>query len=94
MRPEKIRLLAAGARAEEPPAGNQTRTGVVREIAYLGSVSRYVVETDAGETLVVLQQNLDTSAAGALAQRGQQVRLTWRGEDASVLDSKTQEEAK
>ena len=94
VRPEKIRLRAAGASAEEARAGEQTRSGVVREVAYLGSVSRYVVETDAGETLVVLQQNLDTSAAGALAQRGQRVRLAWRGEDASVLDSTTQEEAK
>jgi putative spermidine/putrescine transport system ATP-binding protein len=88
VRPEKIRLL------DETEQAPGTVAGVVREVSYLGSVSRYTVETEAGQTLVVLQQNLDTSAAGALAQRGQRVRLAWRAEDASVLDpaaDKTQE---
>ena len=44
----------------------------VREVAYLGAVTRYEVELDGGETLVVLQQNLDTSAAEALRERGRQ----------------------
>ena len=42
----------------------------MREVAYLGSVTRYVVELDDGETLVVVGQNLDTSAAQALRERG------------------------
>jgi putative spermidine/putrescine transport system ATP-binding protein len=102
VRPEKIRLsgeaagvVASSAAGADGDARNlNTRAGVVREVAYLGSVSRYVVETDAGETLVALQQNLDTSAAGALAQRGQRVRLRWRVEDAAELQSNTQEETK
>ena len=58
----------------------------MREVAYLGSVTRYAVELDRGETLVVLRQNLDMSAAQALAQRGRRVRLAWRPQDESVLD--------
>jgi putative spermidine/putrescine transport system ATP-binding protein len=81
VRPEKIRLLDAG----EEDAG--AIRGVVREVVYLGSVTRYVVETDHGETLVVLRQNLDTSAEKARAERGRAVRLVWRGQDASVLDT-------
>jgi putative spermidine/putrescine transport system ATP-binding protein len=86
IRPEKIRMLADG---ESDAAAVK---GVVREVAYLGSVTRYVVESDRGETLVVLRQNLDVSAAQALSERGRTVQLLWREQDASVLDSKNEEE--
>jgi putative spermidine/putrescine transport system ATP-binding protein len=88
VRPEKIRLLQDG---EEDAA---TVAGVVREVVYLGSVTRYVVDTDRGETLVVLRQNLDTSAEKALAERGRAVRLAWRAQDASVLDTNEEKEVK
>ena len=63
-----------GAPGEDPPARatGESRArrwrlgGTVREVAYLGSVTRYVVELDDGETIVVLRQNLETSAAQAL----------------------------
>jgi putative spermidine/putrescine transport system ATP-binding protein len=86
VRPEKIRMLAEGE--QEPGA----LAGIVREVAYLGSVTRYVVESEKGETIVVLRQNLDTSAERAQQERGRQVRLVWRAQDASVLDSKTEQE--
>ena len=85
VRPERIRLLAEG---QQEPGEVQ---GVIREVAYLGSVTRYVVESREGETIVVVRQNLDTSAAAALGERGNSVRLSWRAEDASALDSNTEE---
>jgi len=88
VRPEKIRLL--NDREEDSTAVS----GVVREVVYLGSVTRYVVETDHGETLMVLRQNLDTSAEKALAERGRAVRLAWRSEYASVLDTDQEKEVK
>jgi putative spermidine/putrescine transport system ATP-binding protein len=88
VRPEKIRMLAAG----EEDAG--AVRGVVREVVYLGSVTRYVVETDQGETLVALRQNLDTSAEKALAEKGRVVRLAWRAQDASALDTNQKKEVK
>ncbi len=87
VRPEKIRLL------DEGEAASADAAGIVREVAYLGSITRYVVELDSGETLVVVRQNLDMSAADALQQRGRRVRLAWRQEYESELDIK-QEEAK
>jgi putative spermidine/putrescine transport system ATP-binding protein len=86
VRPEKIRLLTDAE--SEPDAVGAT----VREVAYLGSVTRYDVESDDGESIVVVRQNLDTSAAQALAQRGRRVRIAWRPDDASPLHT-NQEEA-
>ncbi len=89
VRPEKVRLLAEG---EQPPAGAAGElAGAVREVAYLGSVTRYDVELDGGESIVALQQNLDTSAAQALEMRGRRVRLAYRTQDASLLDTTKQE---
>jgi len=105
VRPEKIRLLgegegerereadgAVGGDGEAGAVGDTVVAGTVRDVAYLGSVTRYDVELDGGETLIVLRQNLDTSAAEALAKRGRRVRLAWRPDDASALDT-NQEEA-
>ncbi len=89
IRPEKIRVLSEG---ESDP---NAVAGVVREVAYLGAVTRYVVELEAGgRTLVVIRQNLDMSAAQALEIRGHRVRLAWRQEDASALDGNEQEASK
>src|SRR6478672_8165830 len=63
VRPEKIRLLEAGE------SGEANAQGVVREIAYLGSVTRYLVGLDNGETLTVVRQNLETSAVMAERER-------------------------
>jgi putative spermidine/putrescine transport system ATP-binding protein len=54
VRPEKVRLLAEDA---PMPDGRLTETGTVREVVYLGSVTRYVVALDRGGTLVALRQN-------------------------------------
>jgi putative spermidine/putrescine transport system ATP-binding protein len=86
VRPEKIRLLG------EAEADSADAAGIVREVAYLGSVTRYVVELESGETLVVVRQNLDMSASSAMQQRGRRVRLAWREEDESELDINKQEE--
>ena len=52
-------------------------TGHVREVVYLGAVTRYVVDLDVGGELVVMQQNLTTSSMEALQVRGRAVRLIW-----------------
>ncbi len=80
VRPERIRLLADG---EDAPGA---LGAVVREVSYLGAATRYVVETEQGESLVVLRQNLDTSAETALQERGRRVRIAWRAGDASVFE--------
>jgi putative spermidine/putrescine transport system ATP-binding protein len=72
IRPEKIRMSAEHAGEGEP--------GTVREVVYIGMVTRYVVDLDAGGELVVVRQNLETSSQEALAEQGKRVRLSWRPE--------------
>jgi putative spermidine/putrescine transport system ATP-binding protein len=70
IRPEKIRMTEDGP--GEP--------GVVREVVYVGMVTRYVVDLDSGGELVVIRQNLETSSQQALEERDKRVRLEWRPE--------------
>jgi putative spermidine/putrescine transport system ATP-binding protein len=76
VRPEKIRILGAGE-AGEP--------GTVREVVYLGAVTRYIVDLEGGGALTVVSQNLTTSAEDAAALRGRAVSLTWRADAATEL---------
>ena len=72
VRPEKVVMLEGDQGEGEP--------GRIRDVVYLGAVTRYVVALDGGGDLVALRQNLETSSADALEQRGKRVRLTWRPE--------------
>jgi putative spermidine/putrescine transport system ATP-binding protein len=84
IRPEKIALAEPG----DPVDGDDCSvTGHVREVVYLGAVTRYVVELDEGGSLVVMQQNLTTSSMEALQVRGKAVRLIWRRSNNRPVDA-------
>jgi putative spermidine/putrescine transport system ATP-binding protein len=74
VRPEKIRLAA-----EDAPAGTDEdgAVGTVREVVYVGSATRFLVDLDVGGGLVALQQNLQTSSMDVQGLRGSRVRLLW-----------------
>jgi len=74
IRPEKIAMVEPDA---EVPDGACTATGHVREVVYLGALTRYIVTLDVGGELVVIQQNLATYSMEALQVRGKVVRLVW-----------------
>jgi putative spermidine/putrescine transport system ATP-binding protein len=88
IRPEKLHLFAPG---DPVPAGMQSEAGVVREVVYLGAVTRYEVELEAGQTLTALRQNLEITSSEALAERGRSVRLAWRGAHMASIDSNREE---
>jgi putative spermidine/putrescine transport system ATP-binding protein len=71
IRPEKVRLL------DGAHDGLYTEAGVVRDVAYAGMVTRYLVELEHGGALQVVRQNLETSSADALEQQGQRVTVGW-----------------
>ena len=84
IRPEKIRILD-DAQGSEP--GAHIESGVIRDVIYLGAVTRYVVDLEAAGQLVVVRQNLD-SAAEVLQARGRRVRLAWRAEQAFPIEDR------
>ena len=92
VRPEKVRLLEAGETVE----GLHVEDGRVRDVAYAGMVTRYLVELEAGGELQVVRQNLETSSAEALEQQGRDVRVGWRPEHTVAVEEdvgeKTREE--
>ena len=58
------------ARRARGDPSESSATGDVREVVYLGALTRYIVALDAGGELVVMQQNLTTSSMEALAGQG------------------------
>ncbi len=83
VRPEKVRLIEPG----EPADGLQTEKGRVRDVAYAGMITRYLVTLDAGGELQVVRQNLETSSAEALGQIGREVVVGWRPEHTVAVSS-------
>jgi putative spermidine/putrescine transport system ATP-binding protein len=87
IRPEKVRILdvtdvANGLRVEE---------GRIRDVSYVGMVTRFVVELDEGGELQVVRQNLEMSSQEALEQRGRRVRVGWHGEHAYAIPDSQEE---
>jgi putative spermidine/putrescine transport system ATP-binding protein len=76
VRPEKVKLLDNG----DESSGLHVERGRIRDVAYAGMITRYLIELDAGGELQVVRQNLETSSAEALEQQGRQVTIGWRPE--------------
>ncbi len=83
VRPEKIRIEAAGTGAG---AGERVASGIVREVIYVGMTTRFVVDIDAGTTLMAVRQNSATASGEVVALRGERVDLVWRTEHEYSLD--------
>jgi putative spermidine/putrescine transport system ATP-binding protein len=82
IRPEKIRLLAEG----DDAAGLHVEAGTVEDAAYVGMVTRYLVALDAGGSLQVVRQNLETSSVDAHELRGRRVRVAWREDQTFAIE--------
>ena len=71
IRPEKIHMSEGDGPGE---------AGTVREVVYVGSVTRYLVDLDTGGELVVIRQNLEATSQDVLEARDKRVRLDWKPE--------------
>jgi putative spermidine/putrescine transport system ATP-binding protein len=101
VRPEKIRIAPPD---EQPGPHECLAYGHVRDVAYIGALTKYIVALDPGGELLVFQQNLTTSSMEALQVKGRPVRLIWsrsnnrpvqtggRGEGAGAEGSQAPEE--
>jgi putative spermidine/putrescine transport system ATP-binding protein len=82
IRPEKVRLLAESETAD----GLHVEAGTVRDVAYVGMVTRFLVALDAGGELQVVRQNLETSSQEAQELRGRRMKVAWRDEQTFAID--------
>ena len=85
IRPEKIRVVAPGARPEE----DNVLEGTVVERSYVGVATQYVVATPAG-SVTAYQQN--THVAGQPFAEGDRVAVAWSPETTFVLDASEEED--
>jgi putrescine transport system ATP-binding protein len=82
VRPEKINM---SRRREEAPAGGENLVrGMVKEIAYMGDVSIYLVQVDSGKTVRVTLPNIMRDAEQRIG-RDETVYLSWHSSSPVVL---------
>jgi putrescine transport system ATP-binding protein len=81
IRPERINI---GRQPPAPPDGENAVPGTVREIAYMGDMSIYLVRIASGRMLRVTLPNIGRGAERALA-REESVWLSWHGSSPVVL---------
>jgi spermidine/putrescine transport system ATP-binding protein len=74
VRPEKLRLYGPGS---DPAAGLNVITGTIRDAAYLGVSTQYVIQTRAGDRITVYEQNVEHTHHGSLHRPGDEVRVAW-----------------
>ena len=84
VRPEKIRLLGEG---DEPQPGATVEAGRIRDVVYVGAITRYMVELEAGGELTVVSQNLETGSSEVRERQGRQVRASWLPEHAFEIEN-------
>jgi putrescine transport system ATP-binding protein len=85
VRPEKINMTRATSAA--PDQGTQRTNvvgGVVKEIAYMGDVSIYLVQIGSGKTVRVTLPNITRDAEHRIT-RDEAVELSWHGSSPVVL---------
>ena len=80
IRPEKVSVTPADGREA---AGIE---GTVREVVYVGTDTRYLIQMPTGEKLVARLQNVGDHHPGAHQPRDR-VLVAWQGEDARVLEN-------
>ncbi len=77
VRPEKIRVMLG---APAPEGSERAAAGVIREVVYVGMSTRFIVDLDAGATLIAVQQNSHATSSELGSMRGQRVTLMWNTE--------------
>jgi putative spermidine/putrescine transport system ATP-binding protein len=83
VRPERIRIVAP----DSATAGDIAMPGVVRDVQYLGSITRYRITLDAGPEFVADAAAVTSSSATTADVRGQQVKVAFARADTFQLSS-------
>jgi putrescine transport system ATP-binding protein len=84
IRPEKINISRQPPAHGQAGAGENAVHGTVREIAYMGDMSIYLVQIDSGKMMRVTLPNTTRGAERPIA-REERVWLSWHGSSPVVL---------
>ena len=82
VRPEKIEISRGAS-----TSGPTTATGVVRDVAYLGMLTRYRVSTADDTVMTVVRQNRSSDVATDSFAVGDEVTLRWNDDDAVAVSN-------
>jgi putative spermidine/putrescine transport system ATP-binding protein len=89
VRPERIRLGAGGGLAGGGGGGDggggRGAAGVITEVVYLGSTTRYLIDLEAGPRITASEANTSGDAAAALQRRGERVTVSIQPGDVVAL---------
>ena len=86
------RRSACSATARSRNPASVLEEGTIRDVIYVGSITRYHVELDSGGELTVVSQNLESGSSEVLERQGSRVRLVWRPEHVFVIERVRTEE--
>jgi putative spermidine/putrescine transport system ATP-binding protein len=85
IRPEKIELLEPSG----DTSGLHTESGRIVDVSYGGSITRFTIKLDSGESLQLVRQNVESASLGALPAQGNEVLVGWRPEHAAAVGGKS-----
>jgi putative spermidine/putrescine transport system ATP-binding protein len=85
IRPEKVQLVDPAT----PADGLRTEHGRIADVSYAGMVTRYTVALDAGGELLLVRQNVEEASLDAASERGREVLVGWRPEQAVAVRGQT-----
>jgi putrescine transport system ATP-binding protein len=84
IRPEKIQISRVPLTGQDPGRGENLTQGTVKEIAYMGDMSIYLVRIDSGSLMRVTLPNVSRGTERPIA-REERVWLSWHGSSPVVL---------
>jgi putrescine transport system ATP-binding protein len=84
IRPEKIQISREPLTGQDPARGENLTRGTVKEIAYMGDMSIYLVRIDSGSLMRVTLPNVSRGTERPIA-REERVWLSWHGSSPVVL---------
>ncbi len=80
IRPEKIRI----SRSTDSAPGDNSVSGILRDVEYFGGMSIYKVKLDSAGTMRIASINV-SRVEKPVANKGERVTLTWSADAGTVL---------
>jgi len=82
LRPERLSFVSV----DDVSSGDGREYGVISDVVYLGMTTRYVIQLNGGENLVVVHTNRSADELPSGRGVGDRVAVSWSDRDAVALD--------